>query len=124
MGRILMAIGLIILLGLLYFGGKAFLTTTGVINKVSNPDAIITNYEEFENMYETCYKLCDDIRALNNANVDSTAGFSKNERLYNLELQLNRWIREYNAKSNQITRSVWKSRDLPYQLERNEFNCK
>lgn len=96
----------------------------GLFKKVTNPDHIIQSYEEYEEIYSTCNKICDDMSALNSSNVDNTSGFNKEERALALENQMNRWIREYNAKSREITRNMWKSGDLPYQLSRNNFNCK
>jgi hypothetical protein len=49
--------------------------------------------------------------------------FSKTQRINTLKTQLNRWVEEYNAKSKMINHSLWKSSELPYQLNTNQFNC-
>ena len=49
--------------------------------------------------------------------------FSKTQRINALQVNLNKWINDYNAKSKMWNRSIWKSDKLPYQLTTNEFNC-
>ena len=112
-------IGFAIILTAMWFGGKAL----GVVDKVTEPDHIISSYEQYEEIYSTCNKLCDDIRNYKTMDVDETSGFSKQERILALETQFNRWIREYNAKSRMVTRNLWKSSTLPYKLERKDFHC-
>lgn len=120
---VMIAIGIMCIVGaLMYFLGIVG-NFGGVVTRVTNPDHIISSYEEFEEMYSTCNKVCDDLRVLNNNEVDPK-GFSKAERNIALENNLNRWIREYNAKSREITRNMWKSSQLPYQLSREDFSCK
>jgi hypothetical protein len=110
---------IILFLSLMWGIGKVM----GVVDKTTEPEHIINSYEEYEEIYSTCNKLCDDISNYKNMEVDKTSGFSKQERILNLETQLNRWIREYNAKSRMITKNMWKSNKLPYQLKRSDFIC-
>jgi hypothetical protein len=110
----------ILVLGALTIFGKVF----GVFDKVTDPDHIIASYEQYEEIYSTCNKICDDIRVLKNSDVEETSGFSKGERIIAYENNINRWIRDYNAKSRMITKNLWKSPNLPYQLKRSDFNCK
>lgn len=119
MKGILIVIGILVLLAGIYFGGKAI----GVFDRVTEPDHIINSYEEYEEMYAACEKICDDLRVLDASEVDKTSGFSKEERIIAMEQNLNRWIREYNAKSRMITRNMWKSETLPHSLKRTDFNC-
>lgn len=119
MKLILGIIGILVIITAMWFGGKAL----GVIDKVTEPDHIINSYEEYEEIYAACQKLCDDIRNYNTMDVDETSGFSKQERILNIENNFNRWIREYNAKSRMVTRNLWKSESLPYKLDRDDFHC-
>lgn len=95
----------------------------GVFEKVTDATHIISSYEEYEDMYATCEKISQDICVLEKSNVDATTGFSKSERLLNYENNMNRWINEYNSKSRQKHKNLWKSSDLPYKLNRSDFNC-
>jgi hypothetical protein len=88
-------------------------------------DTAVQNYEEFQEIYNTCSKLNTDI--CNMKDVPETdvmfEQFSKAQRILTLRTNLNRWIEEYNAKSKMWGRSLWKSSSLPYQLSNQEFNC-
>lgn len=120
-------VGVLILLVILSLIFKTCSAATGVFSKVVNSDNIIESYEEYEEMYSTCNKICDDLRVLNLTNdktYSSDTGFSKGERIIALENKINRWVREYNAKSRMFRKNMWKSRELPYQLSRNDFMCK
>lgn len=96
-----------------------------VADKVSDPDKIISNYEEFQSIYNTCVKLNTDL--CNMQKVPETdkmfEQFSKEQRMLQLRTSLNRWMEEYNAKSKMITRELWKSSALPYQLSTDQFKC-
>lgn len=116
-GRIMLGLLIIVLL---------FITVRAcsVTSKIADPDNIITSYEEFESMYSTCNQVCDNIKMLKSADSkDMESGFSKSERILALQNKLNRWIREYNAKSRHISKSLWKSKNLPHQLSIDDFNC-
>lgn len=88
-------------------------------------DTAVQNYEEFQEIYNTCTKLNTDI--CNMKDVPETdpmfSQFSKAQRILALRTSLNKWIEEYNAKSKMWGRSLWKSSSLPYQLSNQEFNC-
>ena len=88
-------------------------------------DTAVQNYEEFQEIYNTCTKINTDI--CNMKDVPETdpmfSQFSKAQRILSLRTSLNRWIEEYNAKSKMWGRSLWKSNSLPYQLSNQEFNC-
>jgi hypothetical protein len=104
----------------------------GVASRVINPNAIVQNYEWFEDQYQ-------DIRAAN-AQIDiarksiaafeASAGprvdwtFDMREELARLRSNLDalefyraKLIADYNAKSRMITRNLWKSDKLPYTIE-------
>ncbi len=88
-------------------------------------DTAVQNYEEFQEIYNTCSKINTDI--CNMKDVPETdpmfKDFSKSQRVLALRTNLNRWIEDYNAKSKMWGRSLWKSNNLPYQLSNQEFNC-
>jgi hypothetical protein len=88
-------------------------------------DTAVQNYEEFQEIYNTCTKINTDI--CNMKDVPETdpmfEQFSKAQRILTLRTNLNKWIEEYNAKSKMWGRSLWKSNSLPYQLSNQEFNC-
>lgn len=88
-------------------------------------DTAVQNYEEYQEIYNTCVKINMDI--CNMKDVPETdpmfSQFSKAQRILALRTSLNRWIEEYNAKSKMWGRSLWKSGTLPYQLSNQEFNC-
>ena len=82
----------------------------------------IIRYEEFEDIYATCKKLDSDICIISEGPSES-GGFTKTDRVNNVKVNLNRWVQEYNAKSRKWNHSMWKSKDLPYELSLEQFNC-
>lgn len=110
----MVVLGLVIFT-LIVFGISKFVSKPfAVVDKVTDPDHIIQSYEEFETMYNTCFQICDNMTALKDA--PDEGGFSSAQRISSQRLKLNEVIREYNAKSKQMTRNLWKSSELPYQL--------
>jgi len=111
-------IGLVIVLSIGGFVVHKFREATRV-------DTAVLNYEEYQEIYNTCVKLNTDI--CNMKDVPETdpmfSQFSKAQRILALRTSLNRWIEDYNAKSKMWGRSLWKSSTLPYQLSNQEFNC-
>ena len=95
------------------------------MREVTRIDTAVQNYEEFQEIYNTCTKLNTDV--CNMKDVPETdpmfSQFSKAQRVLTLRTSLNKWIEEYNAKSKMWGRSLWKSNSLPYQLSNQEFNC-
>jgi len=85
----------------------------------------IIQYEEFQELYNTCNKLNTDLCNMRDLpdNDKMFEQFSKNQRINTIKTNLNRWIETYNAKSKMWNRSLWKSNQLPYQLINNQFNC-
>ena len=109
-------IGVLIMLSI----GAWFATRTA--NVIDNG---IVHYEEFQELYNTCAKINTDL--CNIKDVPETdkmfEQFSKAQRINALQTNLNRWVQDYNAKSKMINRSLWKSSELPQQLETNQFKC-
>lgn len=99
-----------------------------IINKTKEAtriDSAVINYEEFQEIYNTCYKINTDICNMEEIPVDDPmfSQFSKEQRILTLKTQLNRWVEEYNAKSKMWGRALWKSNELPHQLNNQQFNC-
>lgn len=88
-------------------------------------DDAVQNYEQFQEIYNTCVKVNTDLCNMKDLPEDDKMfeQFSKTQRILALKTQLNRWVEEYNAKSNMWGRSSWKSNKLPYELNVNQFNC-
>lgn len=115
--------GLVLLIALVGFGLRLLLTPAALVEKATDPDHIISNYEEFQAVYNTCQKLNSDlgtIRAIPD-NDPSFTQFSKQAQIAAKKQQMTRWVEEYNAKSKMINRNLWKSSALPYQLNVNQF---
>jgi hypothetical protein len=83
-------------------------------------------YEEYEEIYQTCQKISADLCVLQqipDQDPSFANGFSKAQRQATLRMNLNRWVTDYNGKSRMITRSLWKSPSLPYQLTATALPC-
>jgi hypothetical protein len=96
----------IYILSALVFGLFPFSVASGVVNKVVNSTAIINNYQWFYDQYNT-------IQA-QQANYESVPvdAYERN----GMRMVLNNSIAEYNSRSKQITRNLWKADNLPYQI--------
>jgi hypothetical protein len=89
----------------------------------SMKDAVV-NYDNFQETYNTCVKLNNDL-AIIQETPDTDAQFSqfsKAQRINAIKINLNRWIEDYNAKSKEIDKNLWKSSSLPYQLKTTDFS--
>lgn len=75
--------------------------------KVVNADSIINNYEWYYNQYDALKAQEANIRAT--SKEDSVRA--------GMIMVYNNNVAEYNAKSRQITRNLWKADDLPYQID-------
>jgi hypothetical protein len=88
-------------------------------------DKGLSNYEEFQEIYNTTQKINSDLETIR-AIPDSDAmfsQFSKQAQIAQKRQQMSRWVEEYNAKSKMWNRSLWKSKELPYQLSVDEFTA-
>ncbi len=102
----------IILIGLylvcsLVFSFWPFSSAAKVVQKVTSAESIISNYQWFYDQYNS-------IKA-QKANIDSIEKTSP-ERA-GMIMVFNNAVAEYNSRSKQITRNLWKASDLPYQIE-------
>jgi hypothetical protein len=83
-----------------------FSSAIGVVRRVTSPAAIIQNYEWFYDQYHAIEAQRRNITALPEGSADWIG----------TRMVLNNMIAEYNAKSREITRTLWKAEDLPYQI--------
>ena len=96
----------------LYFGAALlfsfwpFSSVAGVVQKVTSSENIIASYQYFYDQ-----KTAIDAQR---ANVEAAKGTTE---YAGMKMVLNNSIAEYNARSKQITRNLWKAGDLPYQIE-------
>lgn len=84
----------------------------------------VVSYDEYQDIYHTCQKLNTDLGIIE-ATPDKDpqfAQFSKAQRINSIKSNLNRWVEEYNAKSEHIDKKYWKSSELPYKLDVNQFS--
>ncbi len=98
------------------------------INKakqVTHIDDAVQNYEQYQEIYNTCIKLNTDLCNIKELpETDKMFDqFSKAQRILAIKTNLNRWVEDYNAKSKMWGRSLWKSSSLPYQLSTDQFSC-
>lgn len=117
-----------IILGTVGFVIRLASTPAALVEKATDPDQIISNYEEFQSIWNTCQKLDADLKTIcDTPDADPMfAQFSKGAMVAAKRQQLTRWVNEYNAKSKMINRNLWKSGKLPYQLNEEDFpnyNC-
>ena len=114
------------IIGLSVFG---FMGTT--CNNAQNQvqDHVVNNsfnsYEEFQEIYNTCQQVNDNLCAIKDVPETDPMfkDFSKSAQQTAFRFKLNRWIQDYNAKSKMWNRSLWKSKELPYQLTTQAFTC-
>ena len=83
----------------------------------------ISDYEEFQEIYNTCLKLDTDIATYHSIPADDKTFnmFSKEGVIAQKKQNLARWVEDYNARSRVWTRSMWKSSSLPYELKVEDF---
>lgn len=110
----------VILVIMIISGITWFLTrTTQII------DTGLVRYQEFQEIYNTTKQINQNICNLLALKEDDKMfkDFSRSQQELALKSNLNRWIVEYNAKSNLINFIVWKSNELPHTLNVNQYNC-
>jgi hypothetical protein len=83
-----------------------FSSAIGVAKRVTSPTAIIQNYEWYYDQYHAIEAQRRNVAAMPEGSTDRIG----------TQMVLNNMIAEYNAKSREITRNLWKANDLPYQI--------
>ena len=115
---------LVIVFGAVGFGLHLLFLPAALVSEATDPKTMISNYEEYQEIYNTCQKINSDLGTIR-AVPDSDpmfAQFSKQAMIAQKRQLMSRWVEEYNAKSKMLNRKYWKSTALPYQLDVNEFN--
>jgi len=84
----------------------------------------VISYDEYQNIKATCDQLNTDLGIVQSTPETDRQfeQFTKSQRINSIKSNLNRWIEEYNAKSKHIDKKWWKSGELPYQLNINQFD--
>lgn len=84
----------------------------------------VISYDEYQDIYATCQQLNSDLGVIRDTPDDDGqfSQFSKSQQINTKKQQLNRWINDYNAKSKHIDKKWWKSSELPYSLNSNQFS--
>lgn len=107
---VLWLMGVVLLLGAIGFAAGVislpFRSARGVAERVLAPEAIIGNYQWYYDQY-------NQIQA-QQANLASLPVDARERP--GLLMALNGMIGEYNSRSKQINRNLWKAEDLPYQI--------
>lgn len=88
-------------------------------------DNAFINYEAFHDIYNDIKAIDRKICNHNLVSKDDPAykDISKASQVTGLRSLMERRISEYNSKSSQWNRNVWKSSELPYRLEASNFQC-
>src|SRR3990167_6664561 len=80
---------------------------TNYCNQIVVPNTIdnaFVNYEQFQEIYNTCQKLNTDLGNMKLLPKDDAmfAQFSKEQRIYTIKTQLNRWIEDLQRKVKNV----------------------
>lgn len=105
-------LGFIVVLGIylaaaFFWNIWPFSVASGLAKKVVNPTSIVYNYEWYYDQYNSILAQEANIEVIN-PEAPERAG---------MIMILNRNISEYNSKSRQITRNLWKADDLPQTIQ-------
>ena len=113
-------LGMILLMAVLFTCNIISIGASHVTKSVENA---VISYDEYQDIYATCKKINTDLGVVKATpdNDKQFEQFSKSQRLNSLRMNLNRWVEEYNAKSQHIDKKFWKSSELPYRLEVTQF---
>jgi hypothetical protein len=108
---IVFGIAVFVYIAISFFAGIwPFSSMAGVVKRVTSPTAIIQNYEWFYDQFHAIEAQRRNIAVMPEGSADRVG----------TQMVLNNMIAEYNAKSREITRNLWKADDLPYQIGVNE----
>jgi hypothetical protein len=97
------------------------LTTRHVYNSTANA---VISYDYFQETYNSCLAVNDNLKVIKELPGDDEQfkQFTKSQRVSSLQQKLNGLIQDYNAKSREIDKNLWKSQSLPYQLHNSDFS--
>lgn len=105
-----------ILIAIYTIGGLAlglwpFSSIGGVIGKVTSPEQIVYNYQWFYDQYNAIQAQAANVKVLPEGSQERIGA----------QMVLNNAIGEYNSRSRQITRNLWKADGLPHQINLEDF---
>lgn len=117
-----------------FVANKVVDSGTEIINKTLDSDNVMYNYEWFKSQYNSylaLQKKTDEAKAQVKSFEDSMKGITRdkwspeqtnelarlNTVVSGFQYQLEDCIKEYNARSKMANRSIFKTHDLPEQLE-------
>jgi len=104
------------ILAALFWGVWPFSVVSGLAKKVVNPTAIIQNYEYFEDQFMAIKSTKKKIEIARRNLLSSSDKVFAETNLSGLEMILADQIAEYNSRSSQITRNMWKNEKLPREI--------
>jgi len=125
-------VSLFLFLFVLGLGCWGWKTTFGVVERVVNPDAIVQNYEWYEQQMRdikaiegqikdaeaATKRFKDDNGPSKNWAFDQREEYARlNSHITGLSQARRSMIQTYNARASMITRNLWKSKTLPHQIE-------
>lgn len=111
--KVIIAIAVLIVVYIivaLVFSFWPFSVVNGITKKVVNANSIIQNYEWFYDQFNAIQAQKANIAAMKDDAPEKPG----------MTMVLNNAIAEYNSRSRQITRNLWKASDLPYQIKLGE----
>lgn len=119
--RIFKNLYLWLILVILIVSGIAWFST----RTIEVVDTGLIRYQEFQEIYNTINQINQNVCNIKQINESDKMfkDFTKSQQILALQNQANRWIGEYNAKSNLINFNIWKSESLPKTLNVNQFDC-
>lgn len=84
----------------------------------------VISYDEYQDIYGTCKQIDSDLGVLKATpdNDPQFSQFSKTQRINTMKQNMNRWVAEYNAKSEHVDKKWWKSSTLPQTLTVAQFS--
>lgn len=118
-------IGIVIVIGI-YLGVSAiahiwpFSIATGIVSEVTDPHKIISDYQWFYDQKAQIDASKANLAAAKEAFELSKGTDTNSLRLTDytgLKMILNNQIQQYNSRSKQKTRNMWKAEDLPYEIQ-------
>lgn len=117
-------LGLLIFIGLIVMLFTCNVAGIGMKHVTNSMENAVISYDEYQNINATCNQLNTDLGIIQATpdNDKQFEQFSKSQRINAIKQNLNRWVEEYNAKSLHIDKKWWKSNELPYQLNVNQFS--
>ncbi len=130
---VLALIGICVLILVCGIGSWFWNLGTGVINRQVNPDAIVSNYEWYEQQFRDIQAVEGQIKDAQEATTrlmnligpkQENWTFDQRQELYRLESNLTglkqsrrSMIQTYNARASMVTSNMWKNSSLPHQIQ-------